>query len=153
MKKDVMDTVNTLLQRSGQSFPAKNLSREHNSVQVYDVEHWPDVFNTLLIHDFPSIVVSFDTSTASLSGFVVTLKWRSQVDASVWVGVFVHILCMVLCLSLVMHAVLLSLQSISLDEIQRVHGMYMEDRNNSTNGDESSLLTKHIRAVLAHNEL
>jgi len=148
-----MCVVNTLLQRSGQNFPAKYLTRETNSVQVYDVEHWPDVFNTLLIHDFPSIIVSFDTSTASLSGFIVTLTWRSPVNASAWISILVHILSMVICLSLVVRATLVSLHNISPDEIQRVQDLYMTTRNSSTNMNESSLMVAHIRAVLQHNEL
>jgi len=153
MKNDVMDTVNTLLQRSGQSFPAKNLTNERNSVHVYDIEHWPDVFNTLLLHDFPSIVVSFDTSTASLSGFVVTLKWGSRVNASEWVSAIVHVLFLLLCISLIVRTIIVSLQSISTEEVERVHAMYTTGKNISIVEMTPSLLTEHIRAMLAHNEL
>ena len=153
MKNRVMDTVNMLLQRSGQYFPAKNLSRDNNSVQVYDVEHWPDIFNTLLIHDFPSIVVSFDTSTSSLSGFVVTLQWRSVVDASAWVGAVVHILFMLLVLCMVFFAIWTSLQNITPDEMKRVHAIYVLDRNSSTGEAPTSLLAEHLRVVMVNNEL
>ena len=74
MKTHVVNTVNTLLQRSGQSFPVNNLSRGKNSVQVYDVKHWPDIFNVLLLHAFPSISISVGASVASR--FVVTLRWH-----------------------------------------------------------------------------
>ena len=153
MKNRVMDTVNMLLQRSGQYFPAKNLSRDNNSVQVYDVEHWPDIFNTLLIHDFPSIVVSFDTSTSSLSGFVVTLQWRSVVDASAWVGAVVHILFMLLVLCMVFFAIWTSLQNITPAEMKRVHAIYVLDRNSSTGEAPTSLLAEHLRVVMVNNEL
>jgi hypothetical protein len=153
MKNRVMDTVNMLLQRSGQYFPAKNMSRDDHSVQVYDVEHWPDIFNTLLIHDFPSIVVSFDTSTSSLSGFVVTLQWRSVVDASAWVGAVVHILFMLLVLCMVFFAIWTSLQNITPDEMKRVHAIYVLDRNSSTGEAPTSLLAEHLRVVMVNNEL
>ena len=153
MKNDVMDLVNTLVQRSGQSFPVKNLTNERNSVQIYDVEHWPDVFNTLLLHDFPSIVVSFDTSTASLSGFAVTLKWGSRINAYEWVSVIVHILFLLLLISLIVHSTLVSLQGVSIEEIERVHTMYALGKNTSIVEITPSLLTQHIRSILAHNEL
>ena len=148
-----MDTVNMLLQRSGQYFPAKNMSSDDHSVQAYDVEHWPDIFNTLLIHDFPSIVVSFDTSTSSLSGFVVTLQWRSVVDASAWVGAVVHILFMLLVLCMVFFAIWTSLQNITPDEMKRVHAIYVLDRNSSTGEAPTSLLAEHLRVVMVNNEL
>ena len=153
MKNRVMDTVNMLLQRSGQYFPAKNMSRDNNSVQVYDVEHWPDIFNTLLIHDFPSIVVSFDTSTSSLSGFVVTLQWRSVVDASAWVGAVVHILFMILVLCMVFFAIWTSLQNITPAEMKRVHAVYVLGRNSSTGETPTSLLAEHLRVVMVNYEL
>jgi hypothetical protein len=153
MKTRVIDTVNTLLQRSGQAFPVKNLSNGNNSVEVYDVEHWPDIFNALLLHDFPSIVFSFDASTASLSGFVVTLRWRQAIDCSECIGMVVHILVMFLCLCIVVRSIVLSLENISIEKIQRVQEMYMAGRNSSTGEGTSSLLTEHLRAAMAHNEL
>jgi len=82
MKTCVMDTVHTVLRKSGQSVPAKHISISENSLQVYDVEHWPETFNSLLLHDFPSIAISIDSSTASVSGFVITLAWNPPIDVS-----------------------------------------------------------------------
>jgi len=74
MTQRIVETVHLLLQQSGQSVPAKILTIDINSVQIYDVEHWPETFNTLLLHDTPSLVISVDSSNASVSGFVVTLQ-------------------------------------------------------------------------------
>ena len=74
MKQRIIQTVNALLEQSGQSVPAIFLTIDINSAQIYDVEHWPETFNSLLLHDTPSLVISTDSSNASVSGFVVTLQ-------------------------------------------------------------------------------
>ena len=153
MKNKVIDTVNTLLQRSGQSFPVKNMSSDKYSVQVYDVEHWPDVFNTLLVHDFPSIVISFDTSTASLSGFTVTLQWKPAFDSSALVGAIVNIIFMLMCLTLMIVYILSSMRNVSTQEIEKVQKMYLFSRNSSTGETPVSLLTEHLRNIMVNNEL
>jgi hypothetical protein len=152
-KKRVIDTVNALLERSGQSFPVKHISNSPNSVEVYDVEHWPDSFNTLLLHDFPSMVVSFDTSTASLSGFVITLEWKQFIDASEWVGVLVHIIVFVLCLFGVVHTVLESFHSVSHSDMQNMKEFYQMARNSSSDDVASFLLAEQLRVVMSQSDL
>jgi len=152
MKEAVIDAVNTMVQRSGQNFPVKIMNTDHNSVQVLDVEHWPDIFNTLLMHDFPSILISFDTSTTSLSGFTVTLRWRPKHDASLCVGVFIHVLFMSLCLAMLVRVILASLNGVKVEEMQLVYGIYL-NATNSAGASTPSLLTQHLRAVMVHSEL
>jgi hypothetical protein len=153
MKTQVIDTVNTLLQRSGQSYPVKNMSTDKYSVQVYDVEHWPDVFNSLLVHDFPAIVISFDTSTASLSGFTVTLQWKPVLDSSAWVGAVVNILVMITCLTMLVFAIFSSMQNVSKEEIEKVQEVCLQGRNSSTGETPTSLLTEHLRNIMVNNDI
>ena len=153
MKKRVIGTVNALLERSGQSFPAKQISNTSNSIEVYDIEHWPDSFNTLLLHDFPSIVVSFDTCTTSLSGFVITLEWKPFMDASEWVGVFVHIIVFTSCLLILVRSVLKSFHNVSHSEMLNMQEFYQTGRNNSTGDVASFLLAEQIRAVMSQSQI
>jgi hypothetical protein len=153
MKTRVIDTINLLLQRSGQSFPVKNMSTDKYSVQIYDVEHWPDVFNTLLVHDFPSIVISFDTSTASLSGFTVTLQWKPAFDSSALIGAIVNIFVMLSCLSVFVVYILATMRSVSTHEIEKVQKMCLLGRNNSTGETPISLLAEHLQNIMVNNEL
>ena len=141
MNTQVIDTVNTLLQRSGQSYPVKNMSTDMYSVQVYDVEHWSDIFNTLFVHDFFAIVISFETSTASLSGFTVTLRWKPVLDSSALVGAVVNILVMMTCLTVLVFAILASMQKVSKEEIEKVQEVCLQGRNSSTGETPTSLLT------------
>ena len=152
-KNRVISTVNALLERSGQSFPVKNISNSFNSVEVYDVEHWPDSFNTLLLHDFPSMVVSFDTCAASLSGFVITLEWKQFVDVSQQVGVLVHILVFALYLFGVVHTVLDSFHNVSHSDMQHMKEFYQMGRNGSSAEATSFLLAEQLRVVMAQSEL
>ena len=118
MKTRVMESVHDLLQQSGQSVPAKHLSIGKRSIQIYDVEHWPESFNSLLLHDIPSIVISIDSSTASLSGFVVTLHWKPSVDMSQCVGIFVH--CLLLCCVIVFFVNLSGIHRTQLNKSIRI---------------------------------
>ena len=153
MKQRVIGTVNSLLERSGQLFPVKQISNMSNSIEVYDVEHWPDSFNTLLLHDFPSMVVSFDTSTASLSGFVITLEWKPFIDPSEWVGVLVHITVFALCLLMIIRTVLESFHNISHSEMLNMQGFYQMGRNHSTDEVADFLLAEQLRVVMSQSKM
>jgi hypothetical protein len=155
MKKLIMETVHLLLNQSGQSVPAKHLSVGDHSLQIYDVEHWPESFNSLLLHDFPSIVISIDSSGASLSGFVVTLHWKPAVDFSEFIGVLVHCSFLFVVIIVVLQACWGNMQNVSLQNIEDVRVLYLG--NNTTKGfgayGPSSSLTDELRAVMSHGEL
>ena len=116
MTQRIVETVHLLLQQSGQSVPAKILTIDINSVQIYDVEHWPETFNTLLLHDTPSLVISVDSSNASVSGFVVTLQWNPPVDLSRWFGSVIHCLVMFVMIAMIARICADTLIQISLDD-------------------------------------
>ena len=150
-----MNTVHLLLERSGQSVPAKHLSNGTRSVQVYDIDHWPESFNSLLVHDFPSIIISIDSSSASLSGFVVTIQWKPVVDRSDCIRFVSHIIFLCVLIAYVSHACLANIESIPLNNIQEINEMYL---SNSTAGHfgadgPSSPLTDELRAVMAQGGL
>jgi hypothetical protein len=147
-----METVHALLRQSGQTVPTKHLSTTENSVQVYDVEHWPETFNSLLIHDCPSLVISIDSSSASLSGFVVTLYWKPNVNLTESVCDFVHVLVMCICFSIALNTCFAWVRDVSLYDMEQMLGMYSRG-NNSTSGMSSSLLTDQLRAFMTHSEL
>jgi hypothetical protein len=147
-----METVHALLRQSGQTVPAKTLSNTENSVQVYDVEHWPETFNSLLLHDFPSLVVSIDSSPASLSGFVVTLHWNPKVDITEYICDFVHVLVVCIFLFIVLNTCFICVRDVSLHDMEEMLEMYSRG-NNSTSGTSSSLLTNQLRSVMTHSEL
>jgi hypothetical protein len=156
MKKRVMDTVHALLVQSGQSVPARHLSIGVRSLQIYDVEHWPESFNSLLLHDFPSMVISVDGSIASLSGFVVTLHWKPDIDLSECVAMFVHVFVVSLLIVLTLRACLSNLHEVSLDSLQEIRDMYTAA--NGTARDfggrtPSSVLAGDLRSVMAQAEL
>ena len=139
-----MNTVHALLERSGQSVPAKNLSTGIRSLEIYDVEHWPETFNTLLVHDFPSIVISIDSSPASSSGFVVSIQWNPPVDKSDCIRFTVHILFLYVLIFYVACACSGNFQRVSPESIEIVKGMYT---GNSSIG-VVSVLTDQLRAVM-----
>ena len=140
----VMNTVHQLLDSSGQTTPAKHLSRDERSLEVYDIEHWPETFNSLLMHDFPSLRISVDSSVASLSGFVVTLAWTPPVDASRQIGVVVYILALTVLLGLVLYTCFMSSSipsaRVSLEQFSAIHG-------------GSSLLADELHAIVNRGEL
>jgi hypothetical protein len=140
MNVSVMETVHLLLDRSGQATPAKHLSRDERSLEVYDIEHWPETFNSLLIHDFPSLCISVDSSVASLSGFVVTLTWTPPVDASQRIEVFVYIFALIMLLGLVLRICFMGMAQVSLDQFNGTHG-------------GSSLLADQLHALVNRGEL
>jgi hypothetical protein len=155
MKHLVMETIHLLLKQSGQSVPAKHLSIGDRSLQIYDVEHWPESFNCLLLHDFPSIVISIDSSGASLSGFVVTLHWKPAMDISEYIGVFVHCSFLLILSMIVLNSCWGNIQNVSTDSIEDMRMLYFG--NNTTKGfgahGPSSSLTDELRNVMSHGEL
>ena len=146
MKERIMRTVHALLQRSGQTVPAKHLSSGDRSLQIYDVDHWPETFNSLLIHDFPSIVISVDSSVASLSGFVITIHWIPSIDRSGCIHFFIHILFLCATVLYVANKCLVLFHGISVKSVQEIKDTYV---GNSTVGDVGSILTDELRAVMA----
>jgi hypothetical protein len=157
MKTRVMHTVHTMLQQSGQSVPAKHLSISKNSLEVYDVSHWPESFNSLLLHDFPHIVICIDTSSASISGFVVTLRWNESTNISEWVSVLVHVLVMGVLLTVMINLCVVQLKHVPVDELDRIRSLYAGS-NNATMHEfgvygPSSQLTDELRSVMSHNEV
>jgi preprotein translocase subunit YajC len=153
MKTRVMHTVHTMLQKSGQSVPAKHLSVSENSLEVYDVEHWPESFNSLLLHDFPYLVISIDSSTASVSGFVVTLRWNQSPDISEWVSKTVHIIVMCVLLTTMVYFCYIRLQQVSVDELDRICSLYAgHNVHESGVYGNSSSLADELRSVIAHSE-
>ena len=144
MKERILNTVHALLERSGQSVPAKNLSTSTRSLEIYDVDHWPETFNTLLVHDFPSIVISIDSSTASLSGFVVSIQWNPPVDKSDCIRFSVHILFLCALIFYVACACSDNFERVSPESVEIIKGMYV---GNSSSG-VVSVLTDELRAVM-----
>ena len=136
----VMDTVHQLLDRSGQATPAKHICRDERSLEVYDIEHWPETFNSLLIHDFPSLCISVDSSVASLSGFVVTLTWTPPVDVSQRIEVCVYIFALIMLLSLVLRTCFMGMARVSLEQFSGTQG-------------GSSLLADQLHALVTRGEL
>jgi hypothetical protein len=155
MKACVMETVHDLLRQSGQSVPAKHLSIGEHSLQVYDVEHWPESFNSLLLHDFPSLVLSIDSSCASLSGFVVTLHWKPAVDMSQFIAVVVHCLVLFLVVLFVTHACWVSFLGMSTDNLEQIRALYFLNGTTTGSGANGtrSVLNDDLRAAMAHVEL
>jgi hypothetical protein len=148
-----MDTVHDLLQQSGQAVPAKHMSIGKHSLQIYDIEHWYENFNSLLLHDFPTLVISIDSSTASLSGFVITIHWTPPLDASRWVGTCVHILVISLCLFAVLSCCVSQMQSIQHEEIAKIWDIYRGSEKNGTAYSFGvhapvSLLAEELRSVM-----
>jgi hypothetical protein len=150
MKERIMNIVNALLQQSGQTIPAKNLSIGNQSLQIYDVEHWPETFNTLLVHDFPSIIISIDSSSASLSGFVITIKWARQIDRSDSIRFLVYILFMCAMIFYVSNTSLAIFHRVSPEKIETIRGMYAGNHAADVVG---SVLTDELRAVMAQGGL
>jgi hypothetical protein len=155
MNVRVMETVHALLHQSGQSVPAKHLTVGKRCIQVYDIEHWPESFNSLLLHDFPSLVISIDSSTASLSGFVVTLHWKQSVDMSQCVGVLVH--CLVVCALIVflVNTCWVNINNIPTETLEHIRVLYSA---NGTVGEFGvyrlpSRLSDELRAVMSQGEL
>lgn len=157
MKTRVMGTVHALLEQSGQSVPAKHLSIGDRSLQIYDVEHWPESFNSLLLHDFPSIVISIDGSVASLSGFVVTLHWKQAVDISEFVAMTLHVFVVVLFIVCMLRACMLTMQLVPLEEVEAIRVVYFGNGtahyNTFGTNTPSSVLTDELRSVMARAEL
>lgn len=163
MKQAVIDTVNSLIQTSGQHVPAKILTSGRNSLQVYDVEHWPEAFNSLLLHDFSSLVISIDSSSASLSGFVITLRWNAPVDFSEYVGSIVHILVMFVFLCILVQTSIVHVEKVSSTAMTEIRNSYLFGENyTATDGSttrsfgantQASPLTDKLRSFMTHNEL
>ena len=140
MKVCVMNTVHQLLDRSGQATPAKHIARGDCSIEVYDIEHWPETFNSLLMHDVPSLRISVDSSVASLSGFVVTLTWTPPVDASHRIEVCVYIFALTVLLGIVLYTCFIGITRVSLEQFAEMQG-------------GSSLLTDQLHALVSKGEL
>jgi hypothetical protein len=163
MKQAVMDTVNSLIQTSGQHVPAKILTSGRNSLQVYDVEHWPEAFNSLLLHDFSSLVISIDSSAASLSGFVITLRWNTPIDFAVFVSNMVHILVMCVFVCILIQISIVHVEKVSSANMMDIRNSYLFGENyTATDGTTArsfgantlaSPLTDKLRSFMTHNEL
>lgn len=148
-----METVHALLQQSGQAIPAKHISIGKNSLQIYDIEHWYENFNSLLLHDFPTVVISIDSSSASLSGFVITIHWTPPLDAFRWVGILAHILVMALGLLFVSSCYVSQMQSIKHENMSKIWDVYRGYDHNGTvhsfhDYSATSLLVEELRAVM-----
>lgn len=155
MKTLVMETVHALLQQSGQSVPAKHLSCAPTSLQVYDVEHWPESFNSLLLHDFPSIVISIDSSDASLSGFVVTLRWRAATDVSTMASTVVHLVCVACVLVFMVRVCLSAYAQVSPHKMADIANLYRVGSTGTSAvfAPPPSPLTDELRRLMVHSEL
>jgi hypothetical protein len=159
MKTLVMQTVHALLEQSGQNVPAKHLSGDPTSLQVYDVEHWPESFNSLLLHDFPSIVISIDSSDASLSGFVVTLRWRAATDVSTMASSVVHLVCAACLLCYMVRVCLSAYAQVSPHEMVDLANLYRAGANGTSSrgfaafAPPPSPLTDELRRLMLHSEL
>lgn len=156
MKTLVMQTVHALLAQSGQGVPAKHMSIDANSLQVYDVEHWPESFNSLLVHDFPSILISVDSSDASLSGFVVTLRWDAAVDISAMACAVVHLVVATCVLCLLARACFVSFALVSPHEMLRIAELCRAGPAAASRGFGApappSPFTDELRGYMAHSE-
>jgi hypothetical protein len=153
MKAEIMETVHALLQESGQAVPAKHISIGKNSLQIYDIEHWYENFNSLLLHDFPAVVISIDSSSASLSGFVITIRWALPLDTFKWVCIFAHIVFMTLGFFFVSSCCVSQMRSIDHSEMVKTWDMYRgyDHQGNVRVFNEynsTSLLVKELRAVM-----
>jgi hypothetical protein len=147
MKMLIMDTVHSLLNQSGQSTPAKHISIGKNSLQIYDIEHWYENFNSLLLHDFPTLQISIDSSSASLSGFVITIHWTPPLDATRWIGILVHILVMCLGLFVVLSYCTSAIQNIPHDELSKIWDVYRGIAHDGPYAP-TSLLADELRSVM-----
>jgi hypothetical protein len=153
-----MDTVHALLDKSGQAVPAKHISIGKHSLQIYDIEHWYENFNSLLLHDFPTLVISIDSSSASLSGFVITLHWTPPLDATQWIGTVVHILVMCICLIAMGIYCISDVHQIPHDEMSKIWDIYRGVSGNATTGPLSmdtptSQLTSDLRSVITQGDM
>jgi hypothetical protein len=153
MKAEIMDTVHALLQESGQAVPAKHISIGKNALQIYDIEHWYENFNSLLLHDFPAVVISIDTSSASLSGFVITIRWTPPLDSFKWVCILAHIVFMMLGLLFVTSCCVSEMQHIEHSDMERTWDMYRgyDHKGNVRVFNEynsTSPLVEELRAVM-----
>jgi hypothetical protein len=154
-----MDTVHMLLQRSGQAVPAKNISIGKHALQIYDIEHWHENFNSLLLHDFPTLVISIDSSSASISGFVVTIHWTPPLDATQLIGTVVHICVILLGLFLVVCCCMSQIQSIPHDDLSKIWDIYRGISSDGTahsfgvDTTPTSLLASELRSVIAQGDM
>ena len=147
MKVQIMDTVHALLHQSGQAIPAKHISIGKHSLQVYDVEHWYESFNSLLLHDFPTLLISIDSSSASLSGFVITIHWTPPLDTTRCIGTFIHIVLMCLVLFVLLSCCVSEIRSIPYTDVSKIWDIYRGDIRNATY-TPTSLLTDDLRSVM-----
>ena len=153
-----MDTVHMLLQRSGQAVPAKNISIGKHALQIYDIEHWHENFNSLLLHDFPTLVISIDSSSASISGFVVTIHWTPPLDATQLIGTVVHIFVISLSLFAVVYCCMSQMQRIPHDELSKIWDIYCGITSDGTAHSfgvytPTSLLASELRSVIAQGDM
>jgi hypothetical protein len=150
MKNKVMRTVHVLLKHSGQTF--KHLATDSRSIEIYDVEHWPDSFNSLLLHDFPSLSISVDSSATSLSGFVVTLQWNPVMDISARASAVLHIVVVSVFICIMLSACYRGFQTISVTEMAQIKNDYVSTGSRGENASTSSLAAQ-LRVLMAHSEL
>jgi len=66
---------------------ARVVPRSSDTLVVYDCSSWPDRFSQRLRARFPYIEVSVETSTESLSGFVVVVQRTGSGRSHAWAGV------------------------------------------------------------------
>jgi len=155
MDESVMKTVHILLDRSGQAVPAKHISRDDRSLEVYDVEHWPELFNSILRHDFPSLSISIDSSVASLSGFIVTLVWSPPVDASKWIASAVYLTVLAVILCFVLRTCSVGMTRVPIEKLTQLTELYNGPVNFSGNSHSngSSLLAEQLHSLMTRSDL
>jgi hypothetical protein len=126
-------------------------------MQLYDIEHWPDKFNSLLLHDFPSLDISVDASDASLSGFAVTLRWNPANSSQLgFINETVHVLVSFLLISLVLYACCTGFNRVSMEELRELK-LFMQSPtvpyNTSAHLYPYSSLVHQLKSLMAHSEL
>jgi hypothetical protein len=155
MDESVLKTVHTLLERSGQAVPAKHIARDDRSLEVYDVEHWPELFNSILRHDFPSLSISIDSSVVSLSGFIVTLTWSPAVDASKLIASAVYLTVLTVILCFVLRTCSVGMTRVPIEKLTQLTELYNGPLNFSgpSHSKGSSLLADQLHALMARSDL
>ena len=65
------------------------VTRDDNTVLLYDVASWGDEQTRALQGRFPDCEVCCEASTGSMSGFIVIVRRHSQPTGALWASLFV----------------------------------------------------------------
>ena len=68
------------------------VTRDEHTVLLYDVACWGDEQSRALQSRFPECEASCEASTASMSGFIVVIRWHAQPTGALWASLFVLVL-------------------------------------------------------------